>query len=538
MPVTSDLNSRDRSDLPDPRRPRWGALLALTLIPLAVACGKMPDPGVAYDPGLELSSDDGSVDEDANLVDKAAINVSSELARKIAAAAPKSSTGLPLWESRPGARVALYLDFDGGRYDSADYRGIDRDGNRASFGTDEQVAIIRAALEVVEGYKGFNVNVTTSEAAMRKAPKWGWILITDDEGTSGEAYIGSIARSSPCSGSSCYPKGFAGSEAVLAPPSAQRGYLLIHELGHQFGLNHSGLYKNGQFYEWSELKQSRTGDWLGGRSSYFYDYTWIKSQTENSTAWQDPQAILTSVAGTVNDGDPTDACPNDPNKTSPGLCGCGVPEGTCSGTATLTVTKPTFAVNEAIVVNYKNLPGGSRDWIGLFAANASNSTYLQYKYTGTSATGSLTFTGLGAGDYQARLFYNDTYTLVTSVSFKVGATPVDGCPNDPAKTAPGLCGCGVPEGTCAPSVKTSKATFSTNEPIVVTYANLPGSATDWIGIYAAGTANTAYLQYFYTGGKKTGSMTFSARAAGKYEARLFLNDSYNLAAKAAFSVGP
>ena len=26
-----------------------------------------------------------------------------------------------------------------------------------------------------------------------------------------------------------------------------------------------------------------------------------------------------------------DQCPNDPNKTKPGLCGCGVPEGTCNG---------------------------------------------------------------------------------------------------------------------------------------------------------------------------------------------------------------
>ncbi|MCU0663917.1 MAG: hypothetical protein MUC50_16525, partial [Myxococcota bacterium] len=30
-------------------------------------------------------------------------------------------------------------------------------------------------------------------------------------------------------------------------------------------------------------------------------------------------------------GASTDECPNDPNKTTPGLCGCGVPEGTCSG---------------------------------------------------------------------------------------------------------------------------------------------------------------------------------------------------------------
>ncbi|MCU0693943.1 MAG: hypothetical protein MUF54_21345 [Polyangiaceae bacterium] len=54
-------------------------------------------------------------------------------------------------------------------------------------------------------------------------------------------------------------------------------------------------------------------------------------------------------------GSPMDECPNDPAKTTPGLCGCGNPEGTCSA---------------------------------------------------------------------------------------------DECPGDPNKTKPGLCGCGVPEGTC------------------------------------------------------------------------------------------
>jgi hypothetical protein len=278
--------------------------LALTSIPFAVACGETMDAGIAYDPDVDPSEfDDASVEDSEGYDDKAALNVSTERAKSIAAAAPKDASGLPLWESRPGAKVALFLDFDGGRYDSQNYRGIDRDGNRSRFGTDEQIAIIRAALEVVEGYKGFDINVTTSEAAMRKARKWGWILITDDESTSGEAYVGSIARSSQCSGSSCYPKGFAGSQAVFSPPSAQRGYLLIHELGHQFGLNHSGLYKNGSFVEWSDLKQGRTSDWMGGRSSYFSDYTWVRSQTKYSTSWQDPVKVIGSVAGTVSGGD-------------------------------------------------------------------------------------------------------------------------------------------------------------------------------------------------------------------------------------------
>ena len=33
--------------------------------------------------------------------------------------------------------------------------------------------------------------------------------------------------------------------------------------------------------------------------------------------------------------------------------------------------------------------------------------------------------------------------------WSVNDSIVDNCPDDPNKTEPGLCGCGVPEGTCA-----------------------------------------------------------------------------------------
>ena len=184
-------------------------------------------------------------------------------ASDIAAAAPKDSRGLPLWESRPGARVALFLDFDGGYYGGTDYFGpASLDGDEDHFNQEEQVAIIRAAQEVAASYAGFDVNVTTDDNARTRSDKWAWILITNDKGTSGRAKIDVIGRPS-------YPKAVAGTDAVFSPPSSQRGYLLTHELGHNFGLNHSGLYDNGTFTEWSDLKVSRTGAWMGGRSSYF-----------------------------------------------------------------------------------------------------------------------------------------------------------------------------------------------------------------------------------------------------------------------------
>jgi hypothetical protein len=153
-----------------------------------------------------------------------------------------------------------------------------------------------------------------------------------------------------------------------------------------------------------------------------------------------------------NDGasEPIDSCPNDPNKTEPGLCGCDVPEGTCPvPTPRIEVSKPNYGVNEAIVVRYFNLPGNSTDWVGIYTAGAANSAELQWFYSRGAANGTMNFNGRLAGKYEARLFFNDSYTLEMKVPFTVGSTPADNCPNDPNKTEPGICGCGVPEGTCS-----------------------------------------------------------------------------------------
>lgn len=118
------------------------------------------------------------------------------------------------------------------------------------------------------------------------------------------------------------------------------------------------------------------------------------------------------------------------------------------------------------------------------------------------------------------------------------ANCTDGCPSDPNKTSPGECGCNVAEGTCSPgaTISMSKSTYAVDEEIVVSYSGLPGNSTDWIGLYVAGTADNAELDWKFTDGKVSGNMKFKGRKAGKYDARLFFNDSYNLEAKVAFTV--
>jgi hypothetical protein len=94
-----------------------------------------------------------------------------------------------------------------------------------------------------------------------------------------------------------------------------------------------------------------------------------------------------------------------------------------------------------------------------------------------------------------------------------------------------------------PTVTTSKGTYLPGQAIVVNFSNASGSAHDWIGLFAAGGANTAYLQWFYTDGTQmgtagiiSGSVTFPSGLpnVGSYEARLFFNRSYTPQASVAF----
>ncbi|MGA1870670.1 MAG: Ig-like domain-containing protein [bacterium] len=89
-----------------------------------------------------------------------------------------------------------------------------------------------------------------------------------------------------------------------------------------------------------------------------------------------------------------------------------------------------------------------------------------------------------------------------------------------------------------PSLNLSKITYDVNETIVVNYSNLSANATNWIGIYVAGTSHDAYLQCIYSNGAVNGTMRFDGLATpGEYEARLFFNNSYILEYEVSFTVG-
>jgi len=96
----------------------------------------------------------------------------------------------------------------------------------------------------------------------------------------------------------------------------------------------------------------------------------------------------------------------------------------------------------------------------------------------------------------------------------------------------------------------SKPAYVRNENVTINFGNAPGNTTDWVGIYAAGTAygpgNVPSIKWSYLNGSqaaprraiKSGTLTFTGLPAGSYVARFFSNDGFFLLDEAAFTVGP
>ena len=180
----------------------------------------------------------------------------------------------------------------------------------------------------------------------------------------------------------------------------------------------------------------------------------------------------------------------------------------------LTTGKSSYSVGESVVVNHSGAEANGSVWIALYKKGAADSTYLTWVRTNRLAVGSVTFAGLAeAGTYEARMFFNNNYTLKAIVEFAVtGPAPV-------------------------PALSTSKSSYSVGESIVVNHTNAETNGGVWIALYKKGAADSAYLTWVRTNKLANGSITFVGLATGgTYEARMFFNNDYTLKATAEFTV--
>lgn len=341
-----------------------------------------------------------------------------------------------------------------------------------------------------------------------------------------------------------------------------------------------GLYETGEladsdsYLEWHYTEGANTGTivFSAMKSGQYearlffdnsYDLEYAVSFTVGST--QDSCDGMCSSSCLCGDGegdcDSDDDCQEGlycEQRKGTDYCRAGVDS---CGNYRLEVSQSSYRDDEDIVVFFRNLPGNSKDWVGLYESGASQEDYLSWFYTNGANNGSLVFSGMSPGQYEARLFFDNSYDLEYSVSFTVSCAGMcrstclcgDGegdCDSDTdcqeglyceQTSGTDYCRAETPSTTCGHAmIKVSKSAYLENEDIVIHFYNLPGNKKDWVGLYEAKQFKKKemknYLAWERTEGKTTGTMVFSGRNPGKYMARLFFNNSYNLEFTVSFSV--
>ena len=82
--------------------------------------------------------------------------------------------------------------------------------------------------------------------------------------------------------------------------------------------------------------------------------------------------------------------------------------------------KDVYDSGEDIIVSWGNASGSAKDWIGFYNDGAAHGSYISYIYLGAEIEGELTYDGFAdQGDYDIRLFFNDSYTLEASCDVSV-----------------------------------------------------------------------------------------------------------------------
>jgi alpha-tubulin suppressor-like RCC1 family protein len=170
-------------------------------------------------------------------------------------------------------------------------------------------------------------------------------------------------------------------------------------------------------------------------------------------------------------------------------------------------TNPTYIPGASVIVSYGGLPGNPTDYIALAVAGSSDSTYLSYVFTNGQQSGTATLTAPGVGSYVARAYSdNTTNVVVESTAFAVSGGP-------------------------GATIGTDSSSYTPGATVMVPYTGLPGNDDDWIAIAPAGSPDTTYLAYVFTGGQINGTASFTAPGVGSYVARAFSNNTYTLLAE-------
>jgi hypothetical protein len=179
----------------------------------------------------------------------------------------------------------------------------------------------------------------------------------------------------------------------------------------------------------------------------------------------------------------------------------------------------------AVTAGLSGGPANAGDWVGLFLVGAGDGAYGQWQYlNGTAAqpaaglaNATLTFAmPTTAGSYELRFFANNTFArLATSTTLVINASSARVAVNGTAPPTP--------------------VTVAAGSVAVITVSSGPANTGDWVGWFALGAPDTAYLDWRYLNGTtvppavgvSAGTVNFTTPVtAGQYEVRFFANSGF------------
>jgi len=197
--------------------------------------------------------------------------------------------------------------------------------------------------------------------------------------------------------------------------------------------------------------------------------------------------------------------------------------------ATVEATKTNYSIAEQIVTVYDHMSGANNDWIGIYPVGSTNdwANMLQWEWIRGDIAGTQDFEPMPAGDYEVRVFFNNSFNEEAVYAFSVDAPPA-----------------GV-------SLALNKEVYAQNELIYISYENMQGNNSDWIGIYPVGASYhfENVIDSKKTFGNISGEISLGGvdtfpdaennpggLAPGNYEVRAFYNNTLHAETVAAFTV--
>jgi hypothetical protein len=186
--------------------------------------------------------------------------------------------------------------------------------------------------------------------------------------------------------------------------------------------------------------------------------------------------------------------------------------------SSLNPTKTQYTYLEDIQIFADNIEVHPQNWIGIYPVGSSSKweNMLRWTWTKETTSGKFTFHGLPDGDYEARLFYNNSFKPEAITTFSVSKSSIG-----------------------KPTINPEKLQYKINEPITFWLKNMSGHPQDWVAIYPKNSSNKweNVIDWTYLNGDVTSFHSFKGLKAGKYEIRAFYKNSYTVEASYEIQVG-